>query len=143
MKNSTTKPIIYFWIISIIALLWNLMGVMEYLNTAYITDEALALLSMGEQDFYNNTPVWVTAAFAIAVFAGALGCVSLLLRKKLAISLLILSMIAVFVQFGYVLFIQNYMEFNGTRIIMPLLIIMVAIFLAWYAKKVERNNWIS
>ncbi|PHS52384.1 MAG: hypothetical protein COB01_07650 [Lutibacter sp.] len=143
MTNSIKKPIISFWIISIIAFLWNLMGVMEYLNTAYITEDALDLLPKNEQDFYTNTPAWVTAAFAIAVFAGALGCLTLLLRKKLAVSLLILSMIAVFIQFGYVLFIQNYMEFTGSRIMMPLLIIIVAIFLVWYSKKAEKNSWIS
>jgi peptidoglycan/LPS O-acetylase OafA/YrhL len=142
MTNSTKKPIITFWIISILAFLWNLMGVMEYLNTAYMTEDALALLPKNEQDFYTNTPAWVTAAFAIAVFAGALGCLALLLRKKLAVSLLLLSMIAVFVQFGYIFFIQNYMNFEGTNIIMPIMIIVIAIFLVWYAKKAEKNSWI-
>ena len=143
MKNSIKKPIISFWIISIIAFLWNVMGILEYLNTVYMTEEALALLPNNEQNFYTNTPASVTAAFAIAVFAGTLGCVTLLLRKKLAISLLTLSMIAVFVQFGYVLFIQNYMEFNGAKIIMPVLIILVAIFLVWYSKKANKDGLIS
>jgi uncharacterized membrane protein YfcA len=142
MTNSTKKPIITFWIISILAFLWNLMGVMEYLNTAYMTEDALALLPKNEQDFYTNTPAWVTAAFAIAVFTGALGCLALLLRKKLAVSLFLLSMIAVFVQFGFIFFIQNYMDFEGIKIIMPILIIVVALFLVWYAKKAEKSRWI-
>ena len=108
-----------------------------------MTEEALALLPLNEQDFYTNTPALITAAFAIAVFAGSLGCLILLLRKKLAIYVLILSMIAVIVQFGYILFIQDFMEVTGTRIIMPILIIVVAVFLVWYAKNAEKNNWIS
>lgn len=36
MNHSTrTKPPIWFWIISVIALIWNLMGVMAYLGQAY------------------------------------------------------------------------------------------------------------
>ena len=143
MTKSINKPTIIFWIICSIALLWNLMGVMEYLNTAYMTEETLALLSLNEQNFYTNTPAFITAAFAIAVFSGSLGCLALLLRKKLATILLIISMVAVIVQFGYILFIQDFMEITGTRIIMPILIIVVAVFLVWYAKKAEKNNWIS
>tara|TARA_R110001583_G_scaffold84281_5_gene221875 strand:- start:31922 stop:32353 length:432 start_codon:yes stop_codon:yes gene_type:complete len=143
MTKSINKPTIIFWIICSIALLWNLMGVIEYLNTAYMTEETLALLPLNEQNFYTNTPAFITAAFAIAVFSGFLGCLALLLRKKLATILLILSMVAVIVQFGYILFIQDFMEITGTRIIMPILIIVVAVFLVWYAKKAEKNNWIS
>ena len=143
MTKSIKKPSPIFWVVCIVAFLWNIMGVMEYLNTAYMTEEALALLPLNEQDFYTNTPALITAAFAIAVFAGSLGCLILLLRKKLAIYVLILSMIAVLVQFGYILFIQDFMEVTGTRIIMPILIIVVAVFLVWYAKNAEKNNWIS
>ena len=112
-------------------------------NTAYMTNETLQTFTKGEQDFYNNTPTYITAAFAIAVFAGALGCIALLLRKKFASTLFILSLIAVFVQFGYILLIQDFMEISGVRLIMPLLIILVAIFLAWYSKKAYFKNILS
>ena len=35
---STTKPSKAFWIISGVALLWNAMGVNQYLQQAYMTD---------------------------------------------------------------------------------------------------------
>ena len=131
MSESTNKPNALFWVIGIIALIWNLMGVIAYVTRALMTEDMIAMLPKEQQtEFLVEYPAWYTAAFAIAVFAGVLGCIALLLRKKFASTLFILSLIAVFVQFGYILLIQDFMEISGVRLIMPLLIILVAIFLA-------------
>ena len=87
--TSSNKPGIIFWIIAVIALIWNLMGVMAYRAQAYMTDEAKALLPEAEQAMYSDIPAWATAAFAFAVFGGFLGSLALLLRKKWATSLFI------------------------------------------------------
>ena len=84
MSGSSNKPEITFWIIGIIALIWNILGVVAYLMQAYMTQEDLLALPLEEQALYLDIPAWVTAAFALAVFGGLLGCLLLLLRKKLA-----------------------------------------------------------
>lgn len=132
--TNTNKPAVAFWVIGVIALIWNLMGVFAYLAQTYMTDDALALLPQGDQDYINNSPAWVTAAFAVAVFAGALGCIALLMRKKLATTLLILSFLAVMVQQVYQFFIQDYIDISGAKAVMPLMIIVVSAFLVWYSK---------
>ena len=43
-------------------------------------------------------PAWVTGAFAIAVFGGALGCVGLLMLKRWSTWLLLISLLAVLAQ---------------------------------------------
>ncbi len=133
--TDTNKSSATYWIIGILALIWNLLGVFAYLSQAYITEEALTLLPQGDQDYITNSPTWVTAAFAIAVFAGAFGCIALLMRKKLANILLLLSFIAVLVQSMYNFFIQDYVELSGQNMIMPMMIILVSAFLVWYSKK--------
>ncbi|SFS34142.1 hypothetical protein [Lutibacter maritimus] len=140
MSNSSTKPTVIFWVISVIALLWNIMGVIAYLSQAYITDEALALLPEAEQAWYNNVPAWVTAAFAIAVFAGTLGSIALLLRKKWAVTLFIMSLVGVVVQSIYSFFIQNYVEITGEKAIMPTVVILIALFLVWYSNKLSKHR---
>ncbi|WP_108869221.1 hypothetical protein [Aquimarina aquimarini] len=142
MKN-TNKPPVWFWVIGIIALLWNIMGVMAYIGQAFITNEALALLPENEQNFYKNTPIWVTAAFAIAVFSGTLGCIALLVRRKWASFLFIASLLGVLGQAVYNFFIQDYIALSGSRVIMPCIVIVVAFFLVWFAKKSQSNLWIS
>jgi len=143
MTSSNNKPTTFFWIISVIALVWNAMGVFAYLGQAYMTDEALALLPEAEQNFYTNLPAWVTAAFAIAVFAGALGCLGLLLRKKWAGTLFILSLLGVLVQFVYNFFLQDFMPVEGTSMIWSFVLILIAILLIAFARKSAAKGWLS
>ena len=142
MTNST-KPTTTFWIISVLALLWNSTGIMAYLEQAYMSIEDLESLPVAEQDFYNNLPVWVTAAFAIAVFSGTLGCIALLLRKKWATILFSLSLIAVIAHFIRNVFMQTDMEVSAVNMIWSVVVLVIAVFLVWYSKKSTSNGWIS
>jgi uncharacterized membrane protein len=81
--------------------------------------------------------------FAIAVFAGALGCITLLLRKNIAYYLLSISLIAVLVQFVYNTFIQKDMEVTMLKMIWPILIILIAVFLVWFAKNSKSKGYFS
>ena len=141
MSTSSTKPNTAFWIIGIVALLWNLMGVLAYIQQAYMTAEDLAALPADQQALYENVPAWVTAAFALAVFGGALGCILLLLRKKLATFVFIISFISILAQMTYNFFMSKAMEVYGPGgMIMPLMVVLIGGFLIWYSKKMERQG---
>ena len=117
MSKSTIQPTTTFWIISVIALLWNISGVYAYISQAYMSSEVISTLSEPEQMYYNNVAALVTAAYATAVFAGALGSLTLLLRKKIAYTLFILSFIAVLIQATYNFFIQEFMPVEFVQMI--------------------------
>ncbi len=137
MTNYKVKPPVWFWIVSVIALFWNVMGVDQYLGQAYKTDRWRSALTEAQLEMASNLPAWLTAAFAIAVFTAVLGSIGLLLRKKWAYSLFVISLIAVIVQMGYVL-AQGH--FDG--IAMTISIIAFAIFLVWFSKKSISKDWI-
>lgn len=146
MTNSSIKPPVWFWVIGVIALLWNLMGVNMYLQQAYQTDSFKAMYTDTPEllEMVNSTPAWATAAFAIAVFAAALGCISLLLRKSWAKNLFLLSLIGIVAQMIYNLFISKAIEVYGPGVaLMPILVIVVGLFLLWYSKKAITKGWIS
>lgn len=109
------------------------MGVVAYLGQAYITDEALSLLPENEQAYYANVPAWVTAAFAIAVFSGFLGSLALVFKKKWAKPLFLISLVTVVVQVIYNLFIQEFVALTGSRVILPLITVVIAAFLVWFS----------
>jgi len=119
------------------------MGVTAYLGQAYMTDEVLKALSEGEQAYYSNVPAWVTGAFAIAVFAGVFGCVGLLMRKKWAVILFMLSLVTVIIQSTYNLFIQKFMEVPLQHMIWSIVVIVIAIFLVWFSRNGAKKGWIS
>lgn len=57
--------------------------------------EDLEKMSQAERLLFESQPAWVIAAFAIAVWGGALGCLALLLRKKWAMPILLVSLIGI------------------------------------------------
>lgn len=139
----TNKPTAVFWIIGIVALIWNIFGVGAYLAQAFMTDEVKAALPQADQDMYATMPAWVTAAFAIAVFAGFLGCVALLMRKSWAIALFGMSLIGVLAQQVYNFFIQEYIEISGFSIIGPIAIVIISFFLLYYARAMKFKGVLS
>ena len=107
MTNYLRKPSNLFWVISVMALVWNLMGVFNYLTQAFMTNEVLASLPKDQQLLYEKVPAWVTAAFAVAVFPGTLGAVFLLLKKKIASTFFILSFVGIVTQMSYGLLLDE------------------------------------
>ena len=143
--TTKNKPSVGFWIIAIIALLWNIMGVMAYLGQVYITNDVLNTMTAEQQELLANTPSWSTGVFAVAVFGALLGSLLLLFRKKWATSFFLVSLIGVLINMGYSLFATNQIEVYGTvqGIVMPLIIIVIAIFLYMYSKKAATNGLIN
>lgn len=140
----STKVPTSFWVISSLAFVWNLMGVMAYIMQAYMSPESLAAMPEAEQALYINMPAWATGAFAIAVFGGALGSLLLLFRKRLAISILILSLLGVLVQMAHNFFLSKSFEVYGPGgMIMPVMVIVVAFALVWYARMASAKSWLS
>lgn len=142
-EKSTVKPPMWFWIIGVIALIYNGMGINAYLQQAYNTESFQAMYSAEQLELIATTPAWATAAFAIAVFAGFLGCVGLLLRKKWAKSLFLLSLLGILVQMIYNFFISKDLEVYGPEAyIVPLMVIIVGFLLIWFAKKGIAKGWL-
>ena len=131
MTTNSNKPSTAFWVIGVLALLWNLMGVSAYLFQTLATEEMIAEMPPEQQaEMMIEHPAWLTALFALAVFGGFFGCIFLLARKKIAYYLFILSGICATIQQAYIL-----MDIELNMVIMPIMIIVVCIFLIWYSKK--------
>lgn len=142
--TKTTKPILWYWVISIIALLWNLAGVGAYLGQAYMKDEMMAAYSEVQKDLMNNLPPWITGAFAIAVFAGILGCFALLMRKKWAHPLFVISLFAVLARTFHFFFMTNGTELFsfGEGTIMPIVTVVISAFLVIFTKVSIDKKWL-
>ncbi len=143
MTNTINKPTKVFWAVGAIALLWNLMGVFAYLAQAYMSDEVLAALPEAERALSENIPAWATAAFATAVFGGAIASILLLLRRKSATLVFIISFIGIVAQMVYNIGISKAAEVYGPwGMIMPIMVILIGIFLVWYSKNSYQKGWI-
>lgn len=135
------KPTIWFWIIGVLALLWNIMGLGAYFQQFMMSAESFAALRPEQQQMLFSQPFWLTGAFATAVFAGFVGSIALLLRKRIAVRLFLLSMIAVFIQFGGLFLAFDYANvLIGGEWLMPILVPVIAVGLYLYARRSEQNR---
>ena len=141
-ETAQNKAPMWFMVVTALTLGWNLMGVMAYLMQVTMSPETLAALPDAQRQLLENTPDWATAAFAVAVNGGALGCLLLLLRKSLAGLFLQLSLAGVLVQMFHAFFMSNSFEvFGPGGMVMPVMVIIIAVFLVVLAAKAKNRHW--
>jgi len=135
------KPTTGFWVISVIALLWNLMGVAAYwMMTTTSIEEIAAQYGQGFADIFATKPAWATGAFAIAVFGGLLGCIALLLRKSWAKILFILSLIGVIVHNIWGVTAGTLDHVGTFDKVMTIAVMVIGIFLIWFSSRMTSNG---
>ncbi len=138
------RPPAWFRLLSVLGLLWSLIGVAMYLQKVGMFGDPLAGMPDAERALAESVPGWVTGAFAIAVFAGALGSLGLVVLKRWARPLLILSLLAILVQEAWIIFMSGAREVHGIMAIaMPALITLIAILLVWLAGTGVRRGWLT
>lgn len=128
------KPHFSFWIISAAGLLWNLMGCLNYI--AQTDPDAVSRMPEIYQLIIAGRPAWATGAFALAVFGGAVGCILMLLRRRVALALLGLSFIGVLVTGYFTLRVIGFVPSMA-------LSLLVSGALLWYASIVRRFGWLG
>jgi surface polysaccharide O-acyltransferase-like enzyme len=145
MNEATlNKAPTWFTVVGILALVWNLMGVMAYVMQVTMGPDVIAQLPQEQRELYENMPTWATAAFAIAVNGGALGCLLLILKKNLAGLVLQLSLAGVLVQMVHAFFMSKSFEvFGPGAMVMPVMVIIIAVYLVTLAAKAKTNRWTS
>jgi len=129
-----------FWVIGVITLIWNVMGVINFFMQ--MNPEMLAAYRESERAIIEGRPIWATTGFFIAVSGGALGCVLLLLKKKIAFYCFVVSLLGVIVTMIHAL--GTGINFGPGEIagiiLMP---VLMAMFLIWYSKRAEHNGWLK
>ncbi|AGI72721.1 hypothetical protein OA238_c26830 [Octadecabacter arcticus 238] len=128
------KPHFSFWIFAAVGLLWNLMGCLNYIMQA--NADVVAQMPELYQEIIAARPAWATAAFAIAVFGGAVGCILLLLRRRVASAAFVVSLIAIA---GHSVFTLRVAGVTPSLV----LVVLVGVALLWYSSIARRSGWLG
>ena len=142
-SSDKISPPVWFWVISIIAMLWYLMDISAFFMRVLMTDDVIKAMPENQQHLYRKMPLWVNIVFAGEVFGGALGCVGLLLRKKWELPLFVVSILGVLSQTLHVYFLSDAVSTLGTpAVVMPLLAILRGIGMIVLAKSAISKDWL-
>ena len=145
MDAIANRPPRWYWVVAILALLWMLFGVAAWCMDLMMDPAALARLPEPQQQLYASRPQWLFVVYGVAIFSGLLGAIGLLLRKRWATRLFLLSLLAVVVQFGYTFAAMHAIEVLGAAqaLPFPLLIFLVGAGLWALSSRAERRGWIA
>ena len=143
--TSATKPPRWYWVVSILTLIWMLFGVMAWVMDLTTDEASLATLSEAQRQLYAARPQWLFAVYGVAIFSGLAGAIGLLLRKSWASTLFVLSLVAIIVQFGYTFLGMRAVQVLGAAaaIPFPLVIFVIGVALVWFARRARKAGWIA
>lgn len=130
----------WFWAAAVAALLFMLVAVWGQVMSV-LTDPAT--LPLDQRVVFEARPVWMIAAYAIAVWVGFAGTVMLLLRRKLAQPLLLVSLVAAvvtFLPYAIVPGIRDNITTNDIAVALVVLAITWTIF--WFARHSNQRGWL-
>ncbi len=137
--SPTSRPA---WLraLALLAAIWNAFGVAMYLSSVGMFGDPMAGLSQAERAAASSIPDWITGAFAIGTFAGLIGSVGLLLGRAWAQPLLLVSLLALLVLEGWIVFFSGALEQFGLAV--PVAVSAGAILIAWLATHARRRGWL-
>jgi len=142
-NSAKTSPPVWFWVITVVALLWYLVDMSAFFMRVVMTDDAIKLMPEHQQQFFQNIPLWVNIVFAGEVFGGTLGCIAMLLRRKWAMFLFVVSILGVLCQTSYLWFLTDHISAQGTpAVVMPLVAILICAGMIVLAKSAISKGWL-
>jgi len=144
MNNKSVAGVHWsFWLIGAIALLWNVMGCINYLMQ--MNPDTVASMPETHRAIIDSRPAWATAGFAIGVFGGALGSLMLLMKKSSAFYVFIASLLGIVVTMLHTLRIPDFgSRFSAFELVLMIISpLVVAVFLLWYIKYSGKKGWIN
>lgn len=107
----------HLWLVGVIAVLFNFIGVFDFVMSMAQGAKYQASAGMTPEQIahYQGMPGWMTAVWAIGVFGAFGASILLLLRKKLAFPVFVLSLAAFAVSLLYTYVLTNGGAVMGTQ----------------------------
>jgi hypothetical protein len=134
----------HLWVVGIVSLLWSGGGMgYDYIQTKRLDTEYIGMMSdmMGigphmVHSYFVAFPLWMNIAWAVGVWAAVVGSVLLLLRSRQAYPAFVVSLAGIAISMAY----QFVYPLPGVAdstlpTIMAVLVPLITIALAWYARK--------
>jgi hypothetical protein len=118
------------------------MGAWDYLMTQTQNEAHMSGFTPEQLEFFYGFPAWVVAFWAMAVWGGVLGSVLLLLRKKLAVGVFLVSFLSMVVTTIHNFGLSNGLEVMGDpfSLVFSAVIFVVALLLFLYARTMKNRG---
>ena len=132
--NISQKPTWHFWAISVVSLLWNAMGALDYTMSHTRNAAYMAQFTPEQLAYFYGFPAWATAFWALGVWGAISGSIFLLLRKSWAVPAFAIAVFGLLGTGFYQFTTEMPASFKTPGMIaFTVAIWAVTLFLLWYA----------
>ena len=103
MTAAPLKAPWHLWLIGVFAVLFNAIGVFDFVMNMVQGPQYLASAGMTPEQVahYQQMPAWMTLVWAVGVFGAFLASILLLSRRKLALPVFVVSLVAFLISLAY------------------------------------------
>lgn len=130
----------WFWIAGIASLAFMAIGCAGYLMDVMTAAEDIPV---DRRALYEARPAWQVAAYGTAVWVGLLGAVLLLMRRKLAEPLLLVSLVAAVLTFLPYALVPGVRDNVSTGdIVAAIVVLAITWTIFWFARHSRQRGWL-
>ena len=130
----------WYWVAAGISVLFMALGCWMYLSV--VTADP-ATLPLDQRNLMEAEPTWMVAAFAVAVWSGLVGAVLLLMRKKVAVPVLLVSLVATIVNFLPYAVVRQVRDLTTTNdIAIAVAVVLITGTIYSFARHSRQRGWL-
>ena len=135
----------WFWLVSLLFIAWNIIGVSNYLGSVNATAESLIAkeFTLEQAEFMLAMPAYYTAVFALAVWSGLIGAILLLLRKSWAVKVFIFSAFMVVLSFILDVVGGSFKMLGTPYVIVMVIVVLLALFEVWFSAHMKAKGLLN
>ena len=137
MTDAPLKTPWHLWLIGTVAVLFNSIGVFDFVMSMAQGAEYQASARMPPDQIahYQGMPGWMTVVWAVGVFGAFLASILLLLRRKAALPVFVLSLAAFLVSLLYTYVLTDGGTVMGQQMAIASAVIAgLLVFFSWYSR---------
>ncbi len=143
MIDALVKTPWHIWLIGVIAVLFNSIGVFDFVMSMAqgAVYQASAGMTPDQIAHYQAMPGWMTVVWAVGVFGALLASILLLLRRKLALPVFVLSLAAFLISLLYTYVLTDGGAVMGQQMAITSAVIAGLLgFFSWYSWSMAKRG---
>jgi len=139
MSDTATRSVKapwHLWVVGIVAVLWNSMGVLDFSMTQWNSEAWLKSFTPEQVAYIRQFPLWAVICWGAGVYGGFIGSILLLARKTWAVPVFLVSLFGAIMTSVYSHLVTNSSQAMGTgagAAVFSAVIVAIAALLLWYS----------
>ena len=130
----------WFVFAAVASLLVMALGCISYLMHIFANPSTMPL---DQRAAYAAEPAWVTGAYALAVWTGLIGAALLVMRRRVAEWLLLMSLIAVLAWLaGLILVTQLRESMSANDLVVAIVVSALTWTIYWFSRHSRQRGWL-